>query len=167
MFHQYGKAILVGAVSSLAFAAAFGIKADGRKGFIQIAYGKALEGASLSGAADREDADVNLAIAARSVPKVVYAYQKTVPCQAVNLNAMFSAEDAQGNPVKVEITDIFDASGKSVLYQTKEDKLAKRKKQETEEFVFSCIGAYTLCVTAVDAERKAFCGRYQIPVTSN
>ena len=89
MFHQYGKAILVGAVSSLAFAAAFGIKADGRKGFIQIAYGKALEGASLSGAADR------------SVPKVVYAYQKTVPCQAVNLNAMFSAEDAQGNPVKV------------------------------------------------------------------
>ena len=137
MFHQYGKAILVGAVSSLAFAAAFGIKADGRKGFIQIAYGKALEGASLSGAADREDADVNLAIAARSVPKVVYAYQKTVP------------------------------SGKSVLYQTKEDKLAKRKKQETEEFVFSCIGAYTLCVTAVDAERKAFCGRYQIPVTSN
>ena len=80
---------------------------------------------------------------------------------------MFQANDADGNPVLCEITDILDDTGKSILYVTEDDRENKRKTYDTGKFSFPAIGIYTLDIKAQDAEKKVAYGRYRFPVTSS
>lgn len=163
---QHGRTITCCVIAALAFGIIFGIRADGYQGFIQIAYGKSM-GDITEEAAGRADARAAQAVASRRKPEITYTYQKTLSEVKVNLDGMFCAVDADGNPASVKITDVLDASGKSLLYQTEQDKKRKRALQDTGNFQFPAPGVYKMLVRAADHEKKAFCCRYQIPVTSN
>lgn len=166
LMKQHGRMIVCCVIAALTFGIAFGMRADGYQGFVQIAYGKAMEDMTEE-TAGRADAQAAQAVAARRKPEIAYTYQKTLSGENVSLNSMFSATDADGNPAAVNITDVLDASGKSLLYQTEYDKKRERALQNTENFQFPLPGVYRLYVRAADHEKKASCGQYQIPVTSN
>lgn len=164
LMKQHGRTITCCVIAALIFGIAFGIRADGYQGFIQIAYGKAMEDMTEE-TAGRADAQASQAVAARTKPKIAYVYQKTLSGEKVSLNSMFFATDADGNPAAVTIMDVTDAYGNSLLYQTERDKKRKIALQDTEEFQFPVPGIYRLYVKAADREKKAVCGQYQIPVT--
>lgn len=166
LMKQHGRTIVCCVIAVLALGMAFGIRVDGYQGFIQIAYGKAMGDMTRDAAGDAGMEAVN-AIAARRKPDISYVYQKTLPKTTVNLDAMFSAKDADGNPVDVKITDILDASGKSLLYQTDLDRKKGKAIEDTAGFQFPAVGVYRINVKAVDWEKKAAFEQYQIPVTSN
>lgn len=80
---------------------------------------------------------------------------------------MFEAKDAEGNPAALEITDIVNPMGESILYLTKEDKKQHRQSEDTKNILFARTGIYTVYVKAVDAEKKQTYEQYRLPVTSN
>ena len=166
LMKQHGRTIVCCVIAALVFGIAFGIREDGYQGFIQIAYGKAM-GDMTEETEGRADAQAAKAVAERKKPEIAYAYQKTLSMEEVSLDGMFSATDADGGPANVQITDVRDALGKSLLYQTEHDKKRKHALQDTENFRFPAPGIYRLYVRAADREKKASCGQYQIPVTSN
>lgn len=163
---QHGRTIVCCMAVFLSFGIVCGIRLDGYQGFIQIVYGKAAAG--LTG---NSESDMNVeavrAVAARGKPEIVFDYHKTLPKKKVSLDDMFSATDADGDPVAVEITDVRDAFGKSILYLTDLDRKKKNALQNTADFQFPAVGVYKLAVRAADREKRTTCEQYQIPVTSN
>lgn len=167
LMKQYGRAILICITAMLILGIMFFAKSGGKKGFIAAAYETVMEDLSESSLADCTDTDAVRAAAARKKPDIVYTYEKTLPGSAVNLDHMFEAQDAEGNRITAEITDILDPLGKSILYLTKEDRKLRRRSGDTKRFLFTETGIYTICVKAVDAEKKRTNGQYRLPVTSH
>lgn len=163
---QHGRTIVCCMAAFMAFGIAFGIRMDGHQGFVQIVYERAM-GDLTGDPASHADEGAVRTIAARNRPEIVYTCQKTLPKKKVSLDAMFVATDADGSPVAVEITDVQDASGKSLLYLTDLDRKKKNALQDTADFQFPAVGIYKLKVRAEDCEKKTAYEQYQIPVTSN
>ncbi len=167
LMKEYGRAILICATSVLVLGILFRMQSNGKIGFIEVIYDKALEDVNESNPSDYTDTDVVKAVMAREKPEITYTYAKTLVGAAVNLENMFEAKDAEGNPVAVEITDIVNPLGASVLYSTKENKKRHLKSGDTKSFLFAETGIYTVYVKAVDAEKKQTYEQYRLPVTSN
>lgn len=163
---QHGRTILCCMTAVLIFAAVFCIRAGGRRGLIQIAYERAL-GDLTEEPESRADEEAVRAVAVRKPPEISFAYQKTYPDAAVCLNDMFLAKDADGALIAVEITDVLDGSGRSLLYGEDSGHTKKKPLQDTRNFRFPSVGIYMLTVKATDREKKTACAQYQIPVTSN
>ncbi len=162
---QHGRMILYCVAAVLVLAIAFGISLDGKKGMILIAAQKAAEHMEAVDIRTERDVNAVMAAAARRRPKITYTGTNAVSGTAVNLKEMFSAADADGISVAVEITDVLDVSGKSVLYETKEQRKHKTGKYDPEGFVFSTAGIYTVHVKAVDREKKVSRMKFRLPVT--
>lgn len=167
LMKQYGRAVLICATSVLVLGILFRMQSNGKTGFIEVVYDKALEDMNMTNPSDYTDTDVVKAVMARKKPEITFTYVKTLVGSAVNLENMFEAKDAEGNPVAAEITDIVNSLGVSILYSTKEDKKQHRKSGDTKSFLFAETGIYTVYVKAVDAEKKQVYEQYRLPVTSN
>lgn len=162
---QYGRTILCCVIAALIFGMVFHIRSEEKTGLIQIAYGRAAKDMRTIDILEYRDTDAWRAAAVRTKPEILFCYTKTLPGTAVNVDAMFSAKDADGREAVVMVTDILDASGMSILYATEADKTENRRMFATEQFCFPSPGFYTLCVRAVDTENKTACAQYQFPVT--
>lgn len=167
LMKQYGRAILICVTSVLVLGILFRMQSNGKTGFIEVVYDKALEDMNEINPSDYTDTDAVKAVMARKKPEITYMYTKTLIGSAVNLENMFEAKDAEGNPVAAEITDIRNPLGVSILYSTKEDKKQHRQSGDTKNFLFEKTGIYTVYVKAVDAEKKQTYEQYRLPVTSN
>ncbi len=167
LMKQYGRAVLICAAAALVFGILFRMQSGQKTGFIELVYEKAMEDMSDDNPMSYTDAEAVKAAAARKKPAITYTYTKVLSGSAVNLEAMFEAEDAAGNRIAAEITDIVSPLGESILYLTKEDRKHRRKSGDTQSFLFADTGIYTVYVKAVDAEKKQTYGQYRLPVTSN
>lgn len=164
---QYGRTMVFVLIAAAVLAIAFQIRINGHTGFIQAAFGKAMEGRSSGGILPLRDVDAVKAAAVRKEPQISFRCTKILPQQAVDLNAMVTAADADGNPVNVEITDIVNEAGESILYQTKEDRKDSAAACSTTGFLFPAAGIYTMDVQAADREQKTAKVQFRIPVTGN
>lgn len=167
LMKQYGRTIIICITAMLVLGILFCMQSDNKKGFAALAYEKAMGDMDDRNFADYTDTAAVKKAAARKKPKIVYTYEKTLPGMAVNLENMFAAEDAEGNCIAVEVTDLLNSAGDSILYLTKEDRKLRRKSGDVKRFLFAETGIYTVCVKAVDAEKKQTCGQYRLPVTSH
>lgn len=163
LMKQHGKMIVCCIVSVLLIGILFGMRIDGNTGLIEIAYGKAMSAREDLEPAVFVDAVKN--VLARSKPEITYSYTKTVLKQAANINAMFEASDADGNKISVEVTDILDAYGGSILYESEEDKKNQKRTCDTSEFLFPTSGVYVIRVKAEDAEKRTTYSQYKLPVS--
>lgn len=167
LMKQHGRTILYCAAAVLVLGIAFHIRSGLNTGFIQIAYAKARQSMSNMDVMAYTDTSAVKAFAARSKPKITYSYTKALPKSEINLNQMFSAVDADGTSVAVEITDILNSRGESILYQTEEERKQHIMQYHTDKFLFPSVGIYTINVKATDTEKKTVYGKYRLPVTSN
>lgn len=167
LMKQYGRAVTVCITAAIMFGILFHIQSGGKTGFIELVYDKASGDMNYVSPADYRDTDAVKAAAARKKPEIIYTYTKVILGTAVNLEAMFEARDADGNPVAAELLDIVGPSGESVLYLTEEDRKLHRQSGDTKSFVFSVPGVYTVYVKAVDAEKKQTYGQYGLPVNGH
>ena len=167
LMKQYGKAVFICVTSVLVLGILFQMQSEGKTGFMEIIYQKTMEDMSKASPADYTDADAVKAVMARKKPQITYTYTKTLVGAVVNLENMFEAKDAEGNPAALEITDILNPMGESILYLTKEDKKQHRQSEDTKNILFARTGIYTVYVKAVDAEKKQTYEQYRLPVTSN
>ena len=156
LMKQYGRTIVVCLVSMLMFGAFAAIRAGESKGLAEIVFRKAMEGSMEADSGSYADVNAVKEIAKRSAPEIKYTYMKAYMGNPVDLNAMFAATDADGNMAEIEILDIFDHFGNSVLDTVKNG---------AESFLFREMGIYTLRVKAVDHEKKVCYGQYRLPVT--
>ena len=164
---QHGRTIIYCMAAVFVLGIAFHIRSGSDIGFIQIAYAKAEQGMTKTDVTDYTDALAVKALAARKNPKITYAYSKALPKNTVNLNQMFAAVDADGASVDVEITDVTDSRGESLLYRTAEERKKNIRLCDTKKFMFPSVGVYTVNVRAIDQEKKTADGQYKLPVTSN
>lgn len=153
---QYGRTMVFAIAAALVFIAAFRIQVNGKTGLIEAAYAKAMEGMDAA-EGTRLDVDAAKAAAVRRKPEITFQYVKIRPQAEVNLQAMLTAEDADGSPVDCVIVDITDAAGSSILDPSGADDLTR--------FLFASAGVYTMEVKASDCERKTASAKFQIPVT--
>ncbi len=169
LMKQQGRTIALCMAAAVVFGIFFHIRVDGKTGWFAVAYAKAMERAEQEEASLDADADAGVyqTVAARRRPEIVFVCQKIAPQKAVNLHAMFTAKDADGNPAEVEILDVYDASGGSVLYRSNEERAKKTGAYHTTGVVFPAVGVYALKVRATDAQKKTSCRIYKIPVTGS
>ena len=167
IIRQYGRAVLLGITALFVFGAVCAVRSGENTGLIRIIYDRAMQNMSKADPGHAWDADAVKAAAAWRGPEITFTYTKTIPKTSVNLDEMFAAKDADGNQILCEITDILDDTGKSILYATEEDRKNKRKTYDTGRFSFPGIGIYTLCIKALDTEKKAAYEQYRFPVTSS
>lgn len=150
---QYGRTILYGISAAFVMLAVFGVRQGGNTGMIQIAYGTAAKEMSEKKEISYRDADAVKAVLARKKPKISYIGKKILPDTPVNLNELFLANDADGNRISVEITDVRSENGESIFCQS------------AQGFLFPKPGIYKISVKAVDKEKRTVCGEYAIPVS--
>lgn len=167
LMKQHGRTIIYCMVSVFVLGIAFHIRSGSDVGFIQIAYAQARQGVTQTDVTAYTDALAVKAFAARKKPKITYSYTKTLPKKAVNLNQMFVAVDADGTSVAVEITDVINSCGESILYRSAEEKKKNICLYDTKEMMFPSVGIYTVNVRVVDKEKKTAYGQYKLPVTGN
>lgn len=167
LMKQYGRAVIICITAALVLGILFRMQSGGKTGFIALAFETAMEDFSDGNPAGETDTNAVKAAAARKKPEITYTYVKTVSKAEMNLEAMFEAKDAEGNPIAAEITDIVNPAGDSILYLTKEDRKLGRKSGDTKSFLFAETGIYTVYVKAVDTEKKRAYGQYRLPVTTH
>ena len=167
LMKQHGRMILLVITAVSVLGIAFRIRINGHTGFIRAAYGKAMEDVDLSGARTSMDVDAAKAAAARKQPEITFCCTKILPHGKVNLKAMLTAKDADGNRIDTEITDIVNEAGESMLYQTENDRKSKLTACDPTAFLFPAVGIYVMNVTAVDREQKTAEVWFRIPVTGN
>ena len=167
LMKQYGRTVIICVTAVLVLGILFRMQSGGKMGFIALAYEMAMGDFSDRNPAGETDTNAVKAAAARKKPETTYTYVKTVPKAEMNLEAMFKAKDAEGNPIAIEITDILNPAGDSILYLTKEDRKLRRKSGDTKRFLFANTGIYTIYVRAVDTEKKQAYGQYRLPVTTH
>lgn len=167
LMKQHGRIIIGCVISVLVLGIIFGIRVGGDTGFVRIAYKKAMGDRTDTDIADYTDAEAVEAVLARSKPEIRYSYTKVTVGKEADIGAMFLAEDADGNPVAVEITDILNVSGASILYETEEDRKNKKYTHDTAHFLFPVSGIYTLRVKAEDDEKRETYRQYKIPVSGS
>ena len=153
---QYGKTVLFAIAGVAVLGIAFGIRVNGHTGFIQAAYGRAMEGMDMPDVRGLGDTDAVKAAAARVRPQIVFRCGKILPQVPVDLKAMLTARDADGNQVDVIITDIITKGGGSVFVGAA---------CTPEAFVFPYAGIYIMEVTVSDREKKTAKAQFRIPVT--
>ena len=103
------------------------------------------------------DSEAALSFAARKAPQITYTPLRTVCRDAVDVMAMFTASDQEGNDTALHIEDILDESGQSIFC---------REKDDGSSFVFPSAGIYTVVVKAKDRENKEAFGRYRLLVAA-
>ena len=166
LMRQHGRTIVFCILSFLVLGALGSVRSGTEEGFIEIAYRKAFGDSVKTDVASYVDAEAVKAQAARKKPVITFTYVKTLPKKEVNIYQMFSAKDADGNAVMVEITDILKRDGKSVLYRNELEKKKKMPLYDTKKFPFPTVGVYSILVKAVDREKRTSYGQYKLPVTS-
>ena len=164
---QYGRTILYVVFAAAVFGMIFGTQVGEHTGFVQAAYQKANEDRTDRDVTVYTDVDAVKKVIARKNPEITFSYQKTLPGIPADLGRMFLAKDEEGNPVTVEITDILDGMGDSILFLTEEDRNQKKYICDPASFVFSKTGIYTIKVKAADREQKTSYQEYKLPVTSH
>ena len=164
---QHGRTILLAIIAVSVLGVIFRIRVNGYTGFIHAAYGKAMEDVDLNGARTLHDIDAVKAAAVRSSPQISFCCEEILPQKEINLKDMLTAEDADGNRVDAEITDIVNEAGESILYQTEEDRRNKVTACDPTSFLFPSVGIYVMNVKAVDREQKAAEVQFRIPVTGS
>lgn len=159
----YGKTIIT-VLSVLAVLALLAlINVNGKKG---------LTGA-VAETADFEDVDYAafadaLAIedyTALGVPEITYESPAVKAGEEYDLNSIFSAAGTDGQPCRTEVMDVKDASGNSLLFASEEDRRNNVRQQQTDAFCFSSPGIYSICVQAVDGNRRVSSKEISLPVT--
>lgn len=152
---EHGRTVVCCAAAVFVLGVVFCIRSGEDKGFIQIAYARAKE--------DMAHTDFLLyteavkTVMARKKPEIVYLYKKILPGETVNIDGMFLARDADGKPAQVEICDILNSLGESIL--------DTEKGCDTKKFLFPVSGIYTLKVKASDKENRTVCKQYKALVS--
>ena len=155
---QYGRTMIFALAAALVLTIVFRIRVNGKTGLIAAVYAGAMEGMTAADVTFR-DADAAKAAAARRKPEITFQYAKIRPQKETNLQAMLTAEDADGRPADCVIVEITDAAGTSILDPSVADDKTRIK--------FPSAGIYIMEVKAADCERKTTSAQFRIPVTGS